>query len=125
MSDATDEIHVSTEGHASASQRRLPLPLLAGWIATIAVAIGSTGTFALMFGMFNRPHAFGARDGQGAAAIAALLMLVAGGIALPSVIVAAVLGGKLRARGLGWATKVALVLPLLAGVAGLVVSLVA
>ena len=53
---------------------------------------------ALFMGVFMTPHAFGGRDGQGGAAIAALFIVAGAAVALVAVPLAIFLGHRLKAH---------------------------
>lgn len=60
-----------------------------------------------------KPHAFGSRDGQGAAGLAALILLVGAGASLVSGVALVVVTVKLRRRfDVPWAWPVAVGAPL-------------
>lgn len=48
---------------------------LLAWLVALAAATASAGTLATMTSAFLKPHAFGGRDGQGAAGLAAMILL--------------------------------------------------
>jgi hypothetical protein len=85
-----------------------PYALFAAWslFATGALAGGATAAF--MFGVFNKPHAFGNRDGQGAAGLAAMILL--GGVFAFVVCegLALFFASRLKRRGHRWAYKATL-----------------
>lgn len=65
-----------------------------------------------MAAVFMRPHAFGARDGQGAAGLAALILLVGAVASVVSVVVLALVTAKLKKRfDVAWAWPAALGVP--------------
>lgn len=99
--------------------------LLGGWLLGLLAAIGGAGTFGLFLGAFSKPHAFGGRDGQGAAGIAALLLLVGLGVAVIGLVIATALGLRLRASGKPWAPKLSLALPLATGLLAFLFALLA
>ncbi|MBL8939109.1 MAG: hypothetical protein JNM69_31390 [Archangium sp.] len=76
------------------------------WWAVWAVGLISTTAglvvSAFFAGAFLNPHAFGGRDGQGAAGLAALILLVGAGAALISAIVLLVATTRVRRRGAAW-----------------------
>src|SRR4051812_47937986 len=91
-----------------------PYALFGGWLFMLVSAIGGFGTMTLLIAVMSRPNGFGGRDGQGAAALVALILLVAGGIGMVSLGLGAFFGWKLRVRGFRWALWVSLGAPLLA-----------
>jgi hypothetical protein len=73
-----------------------------GWWLGFGLALTATcASLFVLFGMgavFMKPHAFGARDGQGAAGLAALILLVGAGASPVSSVVLAIVAAKLRKR---------------------------
>lgn len=66
--------------------------------------------------MARLSHAFGGRDGQGDAGLAALYMLVGAGVALVAAPLAIYLGVKLKGAGMAIPLWLSLALPALAAV---------
>ncbi|MBL8920341.1 MAG: hypothetical protein JNJ54_15850 [Myxococcaceae bacterium] len=69
-----------------------------GWAVSLATTTASLATSALFVGAFLKPHSFGGRDGQGAAGLAALLLLVGAGVALISAVLLVVATRRVRRR---------------------------
>lgn len=92
-------------------------PKVLAVVATLAAAV-SLFFAALFVSAFTVPHVFGARDGQGAAGLAALLLLASAAAALVTGVASMVLTLRLRARGWPHAWKYALGAFTLAIVAG-------
>lgn len=91
-----------------------PLALLAGWLLSLAAATAASGAAAFFAGVFLKPHAFGGRDGQSGAGLAALFILVGAGAALVSLPIAVAFGARLRRHGLRAPLWASLLVPLLA-----------
>lgn len=89
--------------------------LFLGWLVCLVAAMGGCGAAGLFCGMFLKPSAFGGRDGQGGAGLAALSMLVGAGVALVALPLATFLGLKLKAGGMAAPFWLSLALPALAG----------
>lgn len=78
-------------------------------LAATCASLFVTGFIATVF---MKPHAFGSRDGQGAAGLAALILLAGAAASLVSGVGLLVVTAKLRKRfGIGWAWPVALGAP--------------
>lgn len=90
-------------------------PLRAAWVCVVLVAAGTSAGALFFVGAFARPHAFGGRDGQGAAGLAALIVLVVGALALAMVIAGCALGILMRRRGVASAPLWSLLTPIAAG----------
>lgn len=94
------------------------------WAVPLLTCSGSLFLTALFTVAFSKPHAFGGRDGQGAAGLAALMWFGAGGVALISGVVLLVLTSKLRGRfGVAWVWRVALGVPALGALLGALLGL--
>jgi len=102
---------------------RAPWWLWLGWGLSQAVATGAVATCTTFAALFLVPHAFGVRDGQGAAGLAALVLLASGAVALVAGILGLVLAYRLRGRGARWVPRAAWGLLALGVVLGLVPSL--
>ncbi|MER2563449.1 MAG: hypothetical protein ABTQ32_22160 [Myxococcaceae bacterium] len=72
------------------------------WSAGLLTTTASLMTSGLFAGAFLKPHAFGGRDGQGAAGLAALLLLAGAGVALISAIVLVFATTRVRRRRAAW-----------------------
>ena len=72
------------------------------WSVGLLTTTGSLMTSALFAGAFLKPHAFGGRDGQGAAGLAALLLLAGAGVGLISAIVLVFATTRVRRRRAAW-----------------------
>lgn len=72
------------------------------WTAGLISTAASLVVSSFFAGAFLRPHAFGNRDGQGAAGLAALILLVGAGVALISLVVLLVATTRVRRRGAAW-----------------------
>ncbi len=94
-----------------------------GWGALVAASACGLGTFGMFALAFFRPHAFGHRDGQGAAVLAVLVMAVALAVGVLSYAAVCVVGARLRGRVDARVGAAALVVPWLALVCGVVASL--
>lgn len=97
--------------------------LWAGFGVGLVMTLGGAFPLGLLVGIFFKPHAFGGRDGQGAAAVAAAMLLasaVATGIGL---VVLAVTALRLRSSGKTWPARVALISPAVALILGVALSL--
>lgn len=89
------------------------------WAVPLLTCSGSLFFTSLFTVAFSKPHAFGGRDGQGAAGLAALMWFGAGDAALISGVVLLVLTSKLRTRfGVAWAWPVAFGLPVVGALLG-------
>lgn len=92
-----------------------PQPAKWWWAVWAVGLISTTGSLlvtSLFIGAFLKPHAFGARDGQGAAGLAALILLVGAVAALISAIVLLVATTRVRRRGAAsWLWPVSLGVP--------------
>jgi len=109
-------------GHTEPMPERLSSAWWVGFSLVLAATCASVFVTAGVTAVFMRPNAFGARDGQGAAGLAALILLVSAAASLVSGVVLAIVTVKLRKRiDVGWAWPVALGVPLV--VAVLAVSL--
>ncbi len=87
-----------------------------GWWLGAGLALAATCASlfvtSFMAAVFMKPHAFGARDGQGAAGLAALILLVGAAASLVSGVGLVVVTMKLRKRfHVPWAWPVALGAP--------------
>ncbi len=80
---------------------------LAWGVATATAALASV-FFGSFLAAFLRPHAFGGRDGQGAAGLAAVLLFVSLALAVVAEVVALLLARRLGQRGRAWAFPAAL-----------------
>lgn len=90
---------------------------LVGFGLSLAATCASLFVTVAMATAFLRPHAFGARDGQGAAGLAAVILLGGAVSSLVSAVVLGLVTRQLRARfGVAWPWKVAVFAPL--GVVG-------
>ena len=87
-----------------------------GWWLGSGLALAATCASLFVTGfmaaVFMKPHAFGGRDGQGAAGLAALILLVGAAASLVSGVALVVVTAKLRKRfDAPWAWPVALGAP--------------
>jgi hypothetical protein len=104
-------------------QTRPSVGWVVGWALALVASVVSLFFLALFASAFMAPHAFGGRDGQGAAGLAALIMLVAAGGGLVSTIALLVVASKLSGRfGARWAWWAGLGLPVVAAVLGAVLA---
>ncbi len=110
------------ETPASTAPRVHPATWL-GWGLMVTASAGGLGTFGMFALAFFRPHAFGHRDGQGAAVLAVMVMAVALGVGVVAYTGVCVVGARLRARVDARAWNAALAVPWLALVCGVVASL--
>lgn len=96
-----------------------------GWgVALVAAAVASFVGAAFLAAALH-PHAFGGRDGEGAAGLVVLILLITGGIAVVAEIAAVLVGLRLRARlAKGWPLWVSLGVPGSALALGLLVGVV-
>lgn len=91
---------------------RVPVGWRVGFAVAVALTTASFVTTAGITGLSMRPHAFGGRDGQGAAGLAALIFLGGAVASLTSLAGLVVVTAKLRRRFVaGWAWPVALGVP--------------
>ena len=103
--------------------QRASVGWVVGWGLALVTAVVSLFFAALFVAAFMAPHAFGNRDGQGAAGLAALLLLVSGGVGLVATAALLVLSSRLRSRfGARWAWWVGLSAPPVAAVLGALLS---
>lgn len=79
------------------------------WLLSLLGAASSVGTFSTWLSAILRPHAFGARDGQGAAGLAALILLGSLVVALVTSGVTAWATWKLHRRRVRYAVRLTLV----------------
>lgn len=98
-------------------------PLWLGWGLATVTATGASGSLGLFVGAFSRPHAFGGRDGQGAAGLAALLLLVSLGAAVFAELAVLLTARRLRRGGVRWAFPLSLAGPAVASALGLAFGL--
>lgn len=90
-----------------------------GLISTTAGLVVTTFFAAV----FMKPHAFGARDGQGAAGLAALILLVGAAVAVVSLVVLLVATTRVRRRGArSWLWPVSAGVPLVFAVLAFVLG---
>lgn len=96
-----------------------------GWSVALLGTLGFAFFTSLMLVVFTKPHAFGNRDGQGAAGLAALMLvagLVGGGVFGLSLVLTTI--GLHRRKAPGWLRPLALGLPVLAVALGVLLALV-
>jgi hypothetical protein len=98
---------------------RAPIGWWVAWGLTAALSAAGAGAFGLMAFAFLQPHAFGGRDGQGAAGLAALVLLVGGAVMGVGLVAMLLVSGRLHAKaGVRWPRRVALALLAVAVVGG-------
>jgi hypothetical protein len=103
---------------------KVPVWLWAAWAASVLGTSGGVGTATLFGALFLRPHAFSNRDGQGAAALAALVMFGALAVTLLGSGALVFSARRLRQRhAVRWPVRVSLGVPLAAGALGVVAAL--
>ncbi|MDX2009951.1 MAG: hypothetical protein SFW67_07175 [Myxococcaceae bacterium] len=103
---------------------KAPLWLWLAWAGSVLVTSGSLGTLTLFGALVSSPRAFSNRDGQGAAMLAVMILVVALGVALVGAATLFFSTRRLRQRhAVSWVTRVALAVPVVVGALGFFIAI--